>query len=72
MNADEREAGLTQAFVNLGAAPEAARVMAFQLLKRARQLAVERGVSETQALGELLEKVVAGRRGDYGGGSGVG
>lgn len=57
---------LTAAFANLGATPEQAPVMAAQLLKRARQVAEERGSSETEALAELLAKVVAGRSGEYG------
>ncbi len=63
---DERAlAMLQQAFANLGAAPEAASIMAAQLLKRARQLAAERGASEAEVLAELLNKVISGRRGDY-------
>lgn len=58
---------LTQSMANLGASPEQARVMAAQLLKRSRQVAAERGISETAAMTELLGKVVAGRKGDYGG-----
>lgn len=57
---------LTRAFVQLGATAEQAPVMAAQLLKRARQLAEERGIPETAALAELLGKVTAGRRGEYG------
>lgn len=56
---------LERAFANLGAAPDAARVMAAQLLKRARQVATERSVSEAEVLAGLLAKVVSGRRGDY-------
>lgn len=48
----------------LGATPEQARVMAAQMLKRAGQLAAERGVSEAEALRGLLELVVAGRSGE--------
>lgn len=56
---------LRAAFVQLGATPEQAGVMAKQLLKRAGQLARERNISEEAALAELLAKVAAGRRGDY-------
>jgi len=66
MVSDERTLDqLTDAFVHLGAARDAARVMAAQLLKRARQRAQEQRIPEEQALAELLTKVAAGRRGDY-------
>ena len=58
---------LAACFQNLGADEPQARRMAAQTLKRARQLAVERGISEAQALSELLEKIVAGACGTYGG-----
>ncbi len=58
--------GLARVFEKLGSEPQAARVMAGQLLKRARQIAVARGVSEPDALASLLEKVIQGRRGEYG------
>jgi len=65
---DERLlAMLQQSFANLGATPAQARVMAEQLLKRARQVAVERSISEAEAMRELLAKVVSGRKGEYGG-----
>lgn len=57
---------LTQAFAQMGATPRQAPVMAAQLLKRARQVAAERGIAETDALSELLTKAAAGRRGEYG------
>jgi hypothetical protein len=57
---------LTHAFAQMGATPEQAPVMAAQLLKRARQVAAERGIPETAALSELLMKAAAGRRGEYG------
>ena len=56
---------LRRSFANLGATAEQAEVMAAQLLKRARQMATERGISEQASMAELLQKVVAGRRGDY-------
>jgi hypothetical protein len=56
---------LEAAFHRMGATPEQARVMAAQLLKRAQQLATERGIRFEDALAELLAKVAAGRRGDY-------
>ena len=65
MSEDAQEM-LTRAFAQLGATADQAPVMAAQLLKRARQLAVERSIPETAALAELLAKVTAGRQGDYG------
>ena len=56
---------LTDAFCRMGAPLAQAQVMAAQLLKRARQVAAERGVTEESALAELLAKAGAGRRGDY-------
>jgi hypothetical protein len=57
---------LTKAFENLGAPPDQAGTMAVQLLKRAGQLSEKEGISEEAALARLLEKVIAGRRGEYG------
>lgn len=66
MVSDERTlAQLTDALAHLGAAPEAARVMAAQLLKRAQQVAREKDITEEAAFADLLAKVAAGRRGDY-------
>lgn len=48
----------------LGASPAQAQVMAAQLLKRAEQHAVERGVTREAALARLLEMVVKGRAGE--------
>ncbi len=71
----EREVGmLTRVCLNLGASEAQARVMALQLLKRAGQLAGERGTSREVELRRLLELVVAGREGrsDTGEGSETG
>ena len=65
MSDDATLAQLTAAFHRMGAAPAQARVMAAQLLKRAQQLAQEKGITEEAALADLLAKVAAGRRGDY-------
>ena len=63
---DERAlAMLRSSFANLGATPDQAAVMAAQMLKRARQVAAERGIPEQAAMAELLQKVIAGRRGEY-------
>lgn len=48
----------------LGAAPGQAATMAAQLLKRADQLAVERGIGRPEALGYLIDLVVKGRNGE--------
>jgi len=48
----------------LGASPEQAPVMATQLLKRAEQLASERGIERTEALAHLIEVVIKGRAGE--------
>ncbi|MGJ8654107.1 MAG: hypothetical protein ACSHX8_12610 [Opitutaceae bacterium] len=56
--------GVTQLFVNLGAEKAQAKVMASQLLKRARQIAVEREISEVEATETLLKQVVQARNGD--------
>jgi hypothetical protein len=55
---------LTQLCQRLGAPRAQAETMAAQLLKRATQQAVERGVTREAALARLLELVVKGRAGD--------
>lgn len=55
---------LTALCRELGADPEQARTMAAQLLKRAEQLAGERGISRSEAMEYLLKVVVSGRRGE--------
>jgi len=55
---------VTALCVRLGAAPGQAGVMAAQLLKRAEQLANERGIAKATALQQLLEVVVKGRAGE--------
>ena len=55
---------LTQLCERLGAAPAQAATMATQLLKRAEQLAAQRGITRETALQELLEVVVKGRAGE--------
>ena len=54
---------LTQVCTRLGAPHAQAQTMAAQLLKRAEQLATERGSSREAELARLLEIVVAGRAG---------
>ena len=50
--------------VKLGAPPAQASVMAAQLLKRAEQLAVERGSPREVELKRLLDLVIKGRAGE--------
>jgi hypothetical protein len=54
---------LTEACVRLGAPHIQAEIMAAQLLKRAGQLATERGITREEALVHLLKLVVQGRSG---------
>ncbi|MEO0510782.1 MAG: hypothetical protein AAF065_13095 [Verrucomicrobiota bacterium] len=54
---------VTSLFVKLGAEKMQAEVMARQLLRRAQQIAQERGISEVDALGTLLKQVVEARHG---------
>lgn len=54
---------LTQVCARLGAPQAQAQTMAAQLLKRATQLAIERGTTREAELARLLEIVVAGRAG---------
>ena len=58
------EQQLTQVFEKLGASPVQAQSMAAQLLKRAAQHALERGVSREDALTRLIELVIKGRSGE--------
>jgi hypothetical protein len=55
---------LIQLCQRLGAPRDQAAKMAAQLLKRADQLAAERGITHETALSGLLEVVVKGRAGE--------
>jgi hypothetical protein len=55
---------LTQLCERLGAPSAQAATMAAQLVKRATQLATERGITREAALARLLELVVKGRAGE--------
>lgn len=55
---------LTQLCERLGAPAAQAGIMAAQLLKRAEQIAVDRGISREAALRGLLDVVVKGRAGE--------
>lgn len=50
--------------LRLGAAPAQAAAMAAQLMKRADQLAAERGLERSAALGYLIDLVIKGRNGE--------
>ena len=54
---------LTEFCRRLGSPSAQAETMARQLLKRAEQLATERGLSREQALAHLLQLVAQGRQG---------
>lgn len=60
----ESLAGVTQLFINMGAEPQQAEVMAKQLLKRADQIAQERDISYLEAVERLLKQVIQARQGD--------
>ena len=55
---------LTQLCEQLGAPPVQAATMAAQLIKRAEQIAAERGITREAALKGLLDVVVKGRAGE--------
>lgn len=55
---------LTALCEKLGAPPRQAVTMAAQLLKRAEQLAAERGLTRAAALQSLLDVVIKGRAGE--------
>jgi hypothetical protein len=55
---------LTRLCEKLGARPAQAATMAAQLLKRAAQVAAERGITREAALQGLIEVVVKGRAGE--------
>lgn len=60
---DDDVSKVARIFVNLGAAEGPATVMAQQLLKRAEQIAAERGISKVEATENLLKQVIEARQG---------
>jgi hypothetical protein len=54
---------ITELCTKLGATPEQAATMARQLIKRADQISVERGIPREQAMTQLLQILVQGRQG---------
>lgn len=63
MQKDEELAQIAGVFENLGAEKDSAKVMAKQLLKRAQQIADERGIPYLKAVESLLKQVVEARNG---------
>ncbi|MEM9227520.1 MAG: hypothetical protein AAGA45_06100 [Verrucomicrobiota bacterium] len=61
---DEHLEQLTQLCERLGSSPEQALIMARQLIKRADQLAAERGIKQTEAMDYLLRLMISGRQGN--------
>lgn len=55
---------LNQLCLQLGATPQQANSMSRQLMKRAEQLASERGITEVEAMEHLLKVLIKGRQGD--------
>jgi len=64
VNAEEELGQIEGLLGKMGASESQAKVMAKQLVKRADQLAQERGNSRVEAMRELLELVAAGRAGE--------
>ena len=60
---DAEVAKVARIFTNLGAPETQAQVMAAQLLKRAGQIAEERGISKVEAAETLLKQVIEARQG---------
>jgi hypothetical protein len=60
-------AAVTQLFINMGAAQLQAEHMAAQLIKRAHQIADERGITLVQATERLLTQVLEARQREDGG-----
>ena len=58
------EEQLAKVCERLGATPAQAKTMAAQLLKRAEQLAVQRGTTREAALQGLLNVMIKGRAGE--------
>ena len=56
-NDDPNRINLENLLIRIGADAEQAQRMAPQLIKRARQIAVERNITEAEALQGLLEKI---------------
>lgn len=64
MSTDGEMEMLVRFCTGLGAGADQARAMAAQLMKRADQLAAERGIPREKAMRYLLEVVTKGRAGE--------
>jgi len=60
--ATETLLGVTRLFINMGAEPQQAEIMASQLIKRAHQIAHERGITVVEASENLLKQVLEARQ----------
>jgi len=63
MNKEDEEAKIAKIFKQLGAAEQSAKIMAKQILKRAKQLAVTKQTDKHVELRKLLEIAVLGAQG---------
>ena len=63
MTDEEQLVQVATLFERMGAEAEQARVMAGQLLKRSKQISLERGITEIEALEGLLKQVIEAREG---------
>ncbi|MFL2847931.1 MAG: hypothetical protein ACJZ9B_03035 [Coraliomargaritaceae bacterium] len=59
---DKTEKMLQELFKQIGADELQSQRMASQLLKRANQVAKEESISETEALENLLKKIIEGQK----------
>ncbi len=64
MNSKQELSQISELFGRLGASKVQSQVMAKQLVKRADQWVEERGISRVEAMRQLLELVVSGRKGE--------
>ena len=62
MNMDKTEKMLQELLKQIGADELQSHRMASQLLKRADQVAKEESISETEALENLLKKIIEGQK----------
>lgn len=60
---EEQKNQIASLFIKWGAESPQAQVMARQLLRRAKQIAVERGITEAEAFENLLKQVIEARQG---------
>lgn len=64
METEQEQLNMIRAlFSKMGASEEQAKVMALQLLKRANQIASDRGISMVESVEILLKQVIEARSG---------